>query len=141
MVSNAPGEERIALDTNVLVYAFTGEAFKTLQAESLLRQRPWISVQALNELVSVLRRKRAFSWPEIETVIDTVTQLCLVSDQTLDAHRVALRLVRRYSLSWWDALHLAVALDAGAARFYSEDLQDGLLVEDRLRVVNPFALT
>lgn len=128
----------VALDTNVLVYAFVGEDARAERAEDLLRGRPWISVQALNELVNVLRRKRALSWAEVAVVVDTVTRLCLVADQTLESHRLALQLVRRYSLSWWDALHLAVALDAGVTVFFSEDLHDGLVVENQLRISNPF---
>lgn len=131
----APG---VALDTNVLVYAFDTDPAKAAVAERLLGGRPFISVQALNELVNVLRRKRALAWPEIAEVVETVSALCRVVDLTLDTHRIALTLVRRYSLSWWDALQLAAALDAGAEEFMTEDLHAGLQVESRLRVVNPF---
>ena len=136
MVSERP--PNVALDTNVLVYAFENDAGKAAAAEWLLAGKPFISVQALNELVNVLRRKRALSWVEVAEVVETVAALCRVTDLTLEVHRVALRLVRRYSLGWWDALQLAAALDAGADQFMSEDMQAGLLVEGRLRVANPF---
>ena len=132
-------ERRVGLDTNVLVYAFTESSLKAQQGEGLLRLRPWISIQALNELASVLRRKRALNWGEIEIVVETIAGLCVVADLTLDGHRQALQLVQRYQLSWWDALQLAVSLDAGADTFYSEDLQGGLVLEGRMRIVNPFA--
>jgi len=45
----------------------------------------------------------------------------------------------RYSLSFWDSLIVASALQSGAAILYSEDMQHGLVVDDRLRIVNPFA--
>ena len=33
---------------------------------------------------------------------------------------------------------LSAALDAGCEAFYTEDLQDGQLIESRLRLINPF---
>lgn len=129
----------VALDTNVLVYAFENDAGKAMAAERLLAGKPFISVQALNELVNVLRRKQALSWSEVAEVVEAVSALCRVVDLTMEVHRIALRLVRRYSLGWWDALQLAAALDAGAQQFMTEDMQAGLLVEGQLRVVNPFA--
>jgi len=139
MATERSVERRIGLDTNVLAYAFTESSLKAQQAEALLGQRPWISVQALNELVGVLQRKRALSWTEIDTVVETISALCVVADLTSQAHRVARQLTRRYPLRWWDALQVAVALDGGATTFFSEDVRDGLLVEGRLRIVNPFA--
>ena len=43
-----------------------------------------------------------------------------------------------YSLSYWDSLIAATALEAGAAILYSEDMQDGLWINARLQIVNPF---
>ncbi|MGH7952716.1 MAG: hypothetical protein ACREFE_12480 [Limisphaerales bacterium] len=40
---------------------------------------------------------------------------------------------------WLYALIRATAVRAGATLFYSEDLHDGLLVAEKLRIVNPFA--
>ena len=45
----------------------------------------------------------------------------------------------RYGLSVYDAMMVAAALLAGCATLWSEDMQDGLPVEGRLRIVNPFA--
>lgn len=126
------------LDTNVLMYAFSADIAKAAIAEAWLAQRPGISVQGLNELVQVLRRKRQLDWERIDDISRTVSALSRVHDQNLDSHRMALRLVRRHALAWWDALQLAVALEAGATEFLSEDLRHGLLVEGQLRLRNPF---
>ena len=48
-------------------------------------------------------------------------------------------LAERYGWSVYDAMIVAAALRAGCTRLWSEDLQDGQLVEDRLRIANPFA--
>ena len=40
-------------------------------------------------------------------------------------------------LSFWDALIVEAALNGGATDLYTEDLQDGLVIEE-MRVLNPF---
>jgi predicted nucleic acid-binding protein len=44
----------------------------------------------------------------------------------------------QYALSFWDSLIVSSALHAEAAVLYSEDMQDGLVVENRVRIINPF---
>jgi predicted nucleic acid-binding protein len=46
-----------------------------------------------------------------------------------------------YSLSFWDGLIVASSLAANAEILYSEDMQDGLLIEKRLKIINPFNRT
>ena len=48
-------------------------------------------------------------------------------------------LAERYSFSIYDAMIVASALVAGCTTLWSEDMQDGLLVEGQLRIINPFA--
>ena len=60
-------------------------------------------------------------------------------DETLRTHDVGRALAERYGWSVYDAMIVAAALLAGCTRLWSEDMQDGLLVEGRLRIANPFA--
>jgi predicted nucleic acid-binding protein len=46
----------------------------------------------------------------------------------------------KYSLSFWDSLIVASALAANAEILYSEDMQNGLLIENKLRIINPFEI-
>lgn len=126
------------LDTNILVYAFAPERSRAEVAETLLADSPCISVQGLNELVNVLRRRHGFNWAELDEVSSTVQQLCQVRPLTAATHRLALQIGPRYQTSWWDALQLASALESGADCFWSEDLQHGQLVERQMRICNPF---
>jgi len=129
---------RIFLDTNVLIYALDRDPARGDRAEALLAQRPFTSVQALNEVVNVLRRRRLLPWDAVADVAAQMASLCEVVDQTLEVHRQALALMSRHSLSWWDALMLAAALSTPAETFFSEDLQNGLLIQGQLRISNPF---
>jgi predicted nucleic acid-binding protein len=40
--------------------------------------------------------------------------------------------------SYWDSLIIASALKNNCSICYSEDMQHGQLIEDRLKVINPF---
>ena len=56
---------------------------------------------------------------------------------TIDVHETGVRLAERYGLSIYDAMIAALALHADCDTLWSEDLQDGIVLDDRLRVVNP----
>src|SRR5262245_60497820 len=43
----------------------------------------------------------------------------------------------QYAFSFWDSLIVSSALHTEAAVLYSEDMQDGLVVENRVRIINP----
>lgn len=97
-----------------------------------------ISVQVLNECASVLRRKAALDWPEIAVVLEDVRTLADAAPPlTVATHQRALELAAQGGLSFYDALIVASALEAGASRLLSEDMQDGRRFGD-LEIVNPF---
>jgi predicted nucleic acid-binding protein len=56
----------------------------------------------------------------------------------LESHETGLALAERYSLSPYDAMIAASALLADCDMLWSEDMQDGMTIENRLRIVNPF---
>ena len=127
------------LDTNVLVYAFTSDP-RAAAAQALLEQGGIISVQCLNEFVSVARRKLGHSWRDVRMALDAIRTMCpVIVPLDLDTHSEALRLAERYGFSVFDALVTASALRSGSDILWSEDMQDGLLIDGRLRIANPFA--
>jgi predicted nucleic acid-binding protein len=130
-----PGE---FLDSNVLVYAFTDDARATA-AQALLESGCAISVQGLNEFANVARRKLGKSWREIRDNLAAIRAVCeIVIPIDLDTHEAALRLAERYGFAVFDALTVAAALQAGSTTLWSEDMQDGMLIDGKLRIANPF---
>jgi predicted nucleic acid-binding protein len=128
------------IDSNVLIYLASGVSEKARVAEEVLaRPRSVISPQVVNECASVLRRKFAHDWAAITAFIDHVIMLTSMTPMTLDTSRRGLALAGRYGFSVWDAMIVAAALDAEADVLWTEDLHDGLVVEGRLRIINPFA--
>ena len=125
-------------DTNVVLYLLD-DGPKADRAEAILVQRPRISVQVLNEAMVNCRRKAGLTWDETGAFLAGIRALCPVEDVTLETHDVGRALAERYGLSVYDAMIVAAALLAGCTTLWSEDMQDGLLVEGRLRIANPFA--
>lgn len=129
----------ITLDTNVAVYTLSPASGKARQAADILTRADFISVQLLNEFAHVARRKFKFEWPELMVKLASVREVAgAVLPINAAAHDDAIRIAARYQLSIYDSLMLSVALIGGARTFYSEDMQHGLVIDDTLRIVNPF---
>jgi predicted nucleic acid-binding protein len=131
--------DRAFFDTNVLVYIVGQKDERTAKAEALVANGGVVSVQVLNELASVSHRKLGMSWEEIGGALAAVRDLCPSPiPLTLDTHGAGLRLAAKYGFHFYDALIAAAALEAQCTTLYSEDFQDGQLLEGRLTVRNPF---
>ena len=63
-------------DTNVLIYALSQDDPRTEVARILLATGGVISVQVLNELAAVMRRKLKLNWKEMTEALEAVRMLC-----------------------------------------------------------------
>ena len=126
------------VDTNVVLYLLD-DGPKAERAEEILGQGPRISVQVLNEAMVNCRRKAGLSWEDTGAFLAGIKSLCRVEALTVQTHQVGRALAEKYQLSVYDAMVVSAALIAGCTTLWSEDMHDGLLIENQLRVVNPFA--
>ena len=126
------------IDSNVILYLLSKDTKKADAAEAVLRAGGVISVQVLNEIANVALRKIGMSWVETNQFLASVRSLCAVQSLTVETHDRGRDVAERYGLSVYDAMIVAAALIAGCTVLYSEDMQDGLLVDKQLRVANPF---
>ena len=125
-------------DTNVLIYLVSGDATKADSAEQLVAGGGSISVQVLNEIAHVARRKLHMSWEETHTLLGTLRAVLEVHPLTLATHERGLALAERYGLALYDAMIAAAAVEAGCEVLWSEDMQHGQCLGATLRVANPF---
>lgn len=132
------------VDTNILVYAEDRDAGRKHAAALELVRGRWddrqgvVSIQVLQEFyVTVTRklRKPMAAAKALEAVREYLTWT--VIDNTGPLLIAALGVHQKEKLSFWDALIVQAALDAGCERLYSEDLQPGRRYGD-LIVINPF---
>jgi len=133
-------DPEVFIDTNILLYLFSADNEKAGRAETILRTGGLISVQVLNEFANVARRKLAMSWIEIKEVLSLIQSICRTVPLTVETHDKGMLVAERYGMSVYDAMIVAGALLAGCQALYSEDMQDGLLIENQLRIRNPFAI-
>jgi predicted nucleic acid-binding protein len=133
------------LDTNVLVYLFdeTDERKRSIASElvrtALASGEACISFQVVQETLQVVTRKLdpPATAAEATRLLDDVLAPLWTVSPTPTLYRRAVELQERHGLSFYDALIVAAALEAGCTRLLSEDLQGGQRIE-KLTIENPF---
>lgn len=134
-------------DSNLWIYlntrsedSFDVEKKNKLEALLLEASDIVISVQVLNEVANVLLKKFQQSEAEVKSRLEQIAfQSEVVTLQDVMTFH-ALDLKSHYQFSWFDSLIVAAALESECTFLFTEDLQNGFLIEGRLRVVNPFML-
>ncbi|MCC5624772.1 PIN domain-containing protein [Nostoc sp. CHAB 5715] len=142
---NAGDSTRCFIDSNIWLYRFILNpsnpnaiqkqqiATKVTSQENLL-----VSTQVINEVCANLIRKAGFDNSQIQNLIEDFAQGCEILPVSLETLQYAVKLRERYLFSFWDSLIVASAILGKATILYSEDMQDGLIIENSLRIVNPF---
>lgn len=129
---------RAFFDSNMLLYMSSDNAAKAWQVEVLVRNGGVASVQVLNEVANVARKKMRMEWNEVLGLIATVRDWFEIVPLTEAIHDIGLYQARRHMLSVYDGMIVAAALEANCTVLYSEDMHDGLVIDDRLTIRNPF---
>jgi predicted nucleic acid-binding protein len=135
-----PMKDNVFIDTNVLVYSysFTEPSKQSIAQNLVFTGNAFISTQVLQELSNILNKKFKIDWHQITNVLaecqqnfnvylnlpSTVSQACLIAD--------------KYKYSFYDSLIIAAALQTNCTTLYSEDLQHGQLIDETLKIFNPF---
>jgi predicted nucleic acid-binding protein len=133
----------IFLDSNVWLYALIArqDAQKTSMAKKLIRGNRGeiaMSSQVIIEVGVNLLRKGSFSESQVSKFIKDSYKNFQVVDVTESVLLQASELRARYSLSYFDSMIVSAALESKSSVLYSEDMQDGLLVEGQITITNPF---
>lgn len=127
------------IDTNIALYLIDlNETDKRLAAMALMREVPFISSQVVFECINVCLRKHKMDRESACMFVNWLTSASLIQPENTSVVNTALFIMNRYLLQPFDAKIVASALEAGCNILYSEDMQNGLVIESRLRIVNPF---
>jgi predicted nucleic acid-binding protein len=123
----------------VLIYAMVSGDSRRERAQQLAAQGGVISVQVLNEFVAVARRKMRMPWEDVIEALDAIRVLFPYPVAiTIETHEAALEVAQKYGLGIYDSLIVAAAIEAHCSALYSEDLQDGQIINGKLTIRNPF---
>lgn len=136
--------ERYFLDTNVLIYAVgrdPAEEKKRDVARHLLDGDDGaLSLQVLHEFsyqVTHPKRRDPLRMAVAAQYVGFWRGRLPIQENTLAILDNAYAVHALGGFSFWDSLIVAAAQAQGCSALYTEDLQDGRIV-DRLRIVNPF---
>jgi predicted nucleic acid-binding protein len=136
---------RFFLDTNIFVYSFDENApKKSARASELIRQavrsrNGIVSYQVVQEFLNVALRRfiHPMTAAEAQQYLATTLRPLMAVNSSAALYVEALRLASSYSLSWYDSVVVAAAIEGGAHVLYTEDLQHGQEF-GTLRIENPF---
>lgn len=139
MSDNNP--QRCFIDTNIWLYAFIeGEdAEKTRKAKQVIAAHEvTLGTQVINEVCVNLLRDADFTEERLRELIADMYNTYHVVELNRPAQVKASELRERYHLSFWDSTIVANALLSDVPLLYSEDMHNGLVIEDKMTIYNPF---
>jgi predicted nucleic acid-binding protein len=141
-------KSKIFIDSNIWIYAFLEsekERAKQQHILSLLENLPsdgavFVSVQVINEFHWILSRKYGIDDATIKAkVTKGIAAVANIAPLDFKVYQDAYRIRGKYNVSFWDSLIVASALDNGCTILYSEDMQHELMIDAKLKIVNPFS--
>lgn len=135
--------ESAFIDTNILVYAKLEEdreSTKNKAANELLKNTEnefIISVQVLNEFANVLLRHKIAD-KIVQRTVEEIIKGCVVVPIDLNTVLNVWKIKKKYGFSYWDSMIVSSALESRCTVLYSEDMQNGQIIEKQLKIINPF---
>lgn len=134
-------KDRVFIDTNIVVYAHLkqpSELDKWELAFKIINEQQFImSTQVLSEYYAALLRNKVDEKLIQENINLLIArhEICVI---TISIIKLTHQIKLKYHFSYWDSLILATALENQCTQLYSEDMQHNQLIEDQLKIINPF---
>lgn len=134
------------LDTNILVYAYdtSDEARHKIALELIAHilsvENVVISTQVLNEFIVVItgKVKNPLSIDDVGEILKRFKNNFEIRVTGVSDITKALSINKEFKFSYWDSLIIASALMTNCDALYTEDLQNGLVINNSMRIINPF---
>ena len=135
--------DKYFIDTNVLAYMVDTrdsekqKISKMLVTKLAIQGNCCISTQVLNEFFNVATKKLKYTKEEAKNLILNLMHFEVYRVEISDIPK-AIDISIKTQFSYWDSLMILCAKNSKCTIFYSEDLNDGEIVEG-VKIVNPFA--
>lgn len=132
--------DKIAIDANVLLYAYDNrDISKQDIAIEILLKKPFVTQLVIFEFIKVLERKFKMEKNEItKLTLKLLSELVYPLSQHSDIYNYANFLVQKYNYGLSDILVLADSILNNCSVLLSEDMCDGMIVDKKLKIINPF---
>jgi predicted nucleic acid-binding protein len=132
-------DPRVFIDSNIIVYLVDNRSKeKTKKAQDFLSPDFFISTQVVSENVNVCLKKlhlnKETTFDFARRIVNRFRILQITEATLLKSFEISIK----YQLSSWDSIIIATAILNNCSIIYSEDMQDGLIVENSVTIINPF---
>lgn len=134
-------KDKAFLDSNIILYSYSKtELDKNKIANALIfsLDEILISTQVINEVTNILYKKFKLDSISIEDVILEIDNNFKIVNFSLTTQIKAIKIKEKYKLQYYDSLILATALENGCTILYSEDMQHEQMIENQIKIINPF---
>jgi len=134
--------DSIFIDTNIIVYArVQKDIVKHNQVKALFiahaKDDIFVSTQVLNESYNAMR-KNGIDEADIRKTINECIDKMNVLPVDVETIRQCFNIKDRYGFSYWDSLILSAAFLGDCTTVYSEDMQHGQIINNKVKIINPF---
>ena len=132
------------IDSNIWLYTLLSsdneeEKRKSILAKNIIKtQNIVISTQIINEVSVNLIKKAQIDEKQLSNLINSFYKKYEIIEFSRDILLKSSRLRQQYNLSFWDSLIVSSALSVKANYLYSEDMQNGLIIHQNLKIINLF---
>jgi len=138
-------QDKLFYDSNIWIYRFLKsddkkDNLKRLKVKELLLNTSDIvaSNQVLNEITNILLIKYKLPANTVKEKLKYILDICDLFIITDIETFQAIDLKEKYNLSFYDSLIIASAINSACNILITEDMQDGLIIENKLKIINPF---
>lgn len=134
---------KIFLDTNILIYFVDNndkqkqEIAQTIIQNATINQNIIISTQCLQEFYNATTKKMFCTPIKAKEYVNLFAQLFNIVQIDTNVIQQAIDISIKNKLSFWDSLILSSAKQSGCIIVYSEDLNNGQLING-VKIINPF---
>ncbi|MCL2808976.1 MAG: PIN domain-containing protein, partial [Treponema sp.] len=111
---------------------------KKLIARAFFKENPVVSSQVISEYINVIKRNLKLTKFEIIQLCSSWLEKYTVQPVVLSTIKLAQDIIKKYDFQVFDSIIIAAALEAECDILYSEDMHSGLIIENTLKIVNPF---
>lgn len=132
--------DRIFVDTNILIYFISNDKKKKLLARDIIfsSEDAYVSSQVISEFASVCFSKNLLGPDEISSLTSHLIEALSFAPVDKTTIKKAFQIKKKSRYSFWDSLIVASAMENNCSILYTEDMQDGQIIDGKLTIINPF---
>jgi predicted nucleic acid-binding protein len=139
-------KDKIFIDTNIFIYYISDDKVKKSIAKKIIIDDfdefiMFISSQVISEFVYVSIRKNLLEKKGTFSLAKEFMDIFVFAMIKKSTILKAFEVMSKYNFSYWDSLIVASALENDCSILYSEDLQHRQIIENKLKILNPFNLS